>query len=198
MNQKVTLATLALGQVLLVGLRKVEGGKCQLDIAEIIENPKRSNVLGALNADDERFNNAKPKARRTFTTASPAMVEKYFGVSAKAIDKLAVGETMELNILNPSIEGKRLRIQITETHRATAWQAENLKDAAKQFTNAKTGETFYFVKDGKVIFSQPKVVDNEPKHSIIEADSLLTFDQVEALPEPFIAPVAVEGLGLNG
>lgn len=199
-KEVVTLATLVLGQVLLVGLRKVEGGKCQLDIAEIIDNPKRSNVLGMLNADDDRFNNIKPKARRTFTTASPAMVEKYFGVKASEIAKLGEDETMDLNILNPTIEGKALRIEIKETHKATPWQAENLAKAAKQFTNSKTEETFYFVKNGKVIFSNPKVVDREPQHDIKEADALLTYEEVEQLPAPFDATVVLneKAKGLNG
>lgn len=193
------LATLVLGQTLLVALRKVEGGKCQLDIAEIPENPKRSNVLGALNADDDRFNNSQPKARRTFTTASPAMVEKYFGVSAEKINKMAVDEIMELDILNPTMGGKRLRIEIQESHKASEWAQANLAKAAKQFTNIKTGEVFYFVKDGKVIFSSPKVVDREPKHNVIEADALLTFEQVEALPAPYIpAAQVIAGPGLNG
>jgi len=199
-KQNVSLATLILGQVLLVSLRKVEGGKCQLDIAENIDNHKRSNVLGMLNADDDRFNNTKAKARRTFTTASPAMVEKYFGVKASEIAKLGEDDVMELNILNPTIEGKALRIEVKESHRATPWQAENLAKAAKQFTNVKTGETFYFTKGGKCIFSSPKVVDREPIHTIIEADALLTYEEVEALATPFDAQVALneKAKGLNG
>lgn len=171
-----TIATLLVGEVLLASARKVEGGKIQLEFAERIANPSQgTNVLAAMNADDDRFSQSLPGARRVYLTASPAMVQEHFGVDVSKITT----EPTELNILNPKLMGKALRIQVSESFKGTEYQMANAQKAAKQFTN-KDGETKYFIKDGDLIFSNTKLVDVEPKHTIIASDAQVSWEEYTA------------------
>lgn len=181
MNQSkiVTLATLAIGQTLLVGCTKVKGGKVKLDIAEVLENPSRNTALNLLNADDKRFDASKIKARHAFNlSATPAQMEKYFGVSAKDVEALEEGKTMELNILNPELEGKRLRLQITESFIGTDYQMKNQEKTAKQSKNSKTGVISFFTIGGKPIFSNVSATNGTVSHRIMHADALLSWSDV--------------------
>jgi hypothetical protein len=173
-----TIATLVVGQVLLASARRVAGDKVQLEFAEIIVNPKSStNVLAELNADDDRFAAGKKGARRAYLTASPSLAEAHFGI--KLADLNADGSKTEYNILNPELKGMKLRMQISEKFEGSAYEMENSQKTAKQYKDNK-GVVKYFVKDGKLIFSEATMVTNEPKHKIIESDSQLTWDEYVA------------------
>ncbi len=169
-----TIGTLVMGQVLLASAKNVKGGKIQLEFAEIIDNPNQSsNVLASMNADDERFKNSKRGARRVYLTASPAMALQHFGIDAAKI----VGETsLELNILNPSIGGKALRIEVKDSFKGTDFEMANQEKTAKQYTDNE-GVKKYFIKDGKLIFSSTKLVDCAPKHSILGSDAQVTWEE---------------------
>lgn len=170
-----TIGTLLMGQVLLASAKNVAGGKIQLEFAEIIDNPNQSsNVLASMNADDDRFKNNKKGARRVYLTASPAMALQHFGIDAAKI----VGETsLELNILNPSIGGKALRIEVKDSFKGTDYEMANQEKTAKQYSNKETGEKFYFIKEGKLIFSSTKIVDCAPKHSIMSSDAQISWEE---------------------
>lgn len=169
-----TIGTLVMGQVLLASAKNVAGGKIQLEFAEIIDNPNQSsNVLASMNADDDRFKNNKRGARRVYLTASPAMAFQHFGIDAAKI----VGETpLELNILNPCIGGKALRIEVKDSFKGTDYEMANQEKTAKQYTN-NDGDKKYFTKEGKLIFSSTKVVDCAPKHSIMSSDAQLSWEE---------------------
>lgn len=170
-----TIATLVAGQVLLATARRVEGGKVQLEFAEIIVNPKNStNVLAELNADDDRFAASKKGARRAYLTASPAMAEAHFGIKIAELPE--DGSKKEFNILNPELKGVTLRMQVSEKFEGSAYEMENQQKTAKQYKDNK-GVVKYFVKDGKLIFSETTMVANEPKHKIIESDSQMTWEE---------------------
>ncbi len=188
--KKSTLTALIVGQTLLMSARKVNGGKVQLELAEVIANPTRNNALADLNADDDRFSGTS-KARRCYATASPAIVDKAFGIDTASLKE---GESMEdINVLNPELNGKRLRVEIVESSIATEWDQANLAKAAKQYTNSK-GETKYFVKDGKFIFSKPGVTNGEPKHNILQSDIQLSMEEAEAAGITFdVKAVVAEG-----
>lgn len=167
-----TIGTLVMGQVLLAAARKVAGGKLQLTFAEMIENPKQSsNILAMLNADDDRFKASQKGARRAFLTATPAMALQFFGIKAEELTE----DDKEINILNPAIGGKALRLQVTESHKGTEYEMANPAKCAKQYTD-NNGVKHYFIKDGELIFSATKVVDCEPKHTIISSDVRVTWD----------------------
>lgn len=114
-NALTTIATLLVGQTLLVAARRVEGGKIQLEFAEKIKNPSQgTNILAIFNEGDERFDQNNKGPRRCFMTIMPNNLEKLFKIKADTVP--ADGSSLELNILNPSLDGKRLQIQITESH----------------------------------------------------------------------------------
>ncbi len=170
-----TIGTLVLGQVLLATARRVEGGKVQLEFAEIIVNPKsQTNVLAELNADDDRFKASKKGARRAYLTASPAMAEAHFGIKIAGLPE--DGSKKEFNILNPELKGAALRMQVSEKFEGSEYEMANQQKTAKQYTDNK-GVVKYFVKDGKLIFSETTMVANEPKHRIIESDSQMSWEE---------------------
>ena len=174
---KTTIENLKQGEVLLTQVKKIEGGKVQLEFAEFIDNPTQpTNVLAALNADDERFKQSVRKPRRAWLTASPAMVKQYFGVDCSKLGD----EPVELNILNPTLEGQELHIQSIDSFVGTPYQMENQKTTAKQFVNTNDGQTYYFTKESKLIFNSPKVVAGKAKHVVIKSDARMTWEQVEA------------------
>ena len=164
-----SVETLKQGQTLLVSARKVSGDKIHMEFAEVIPNGKAQNILGILNASDERFS---ANARRAWVTAEPADAAKTFGINFgidagwEATDK---GEMLFLNILNPTIDGTRCRILISETTEANDWQEENKNKAAKR----KGKEGPFITHEGNYIYSNTSVVmsDEAPKHTILTPDA---------------------------
>ena len=109
-----SVETLKQGQTLLVSARKVGGDKVHMEFAEVIPNGKGQNILGILNASDERFS---ANARRAWVTAEPADATKTFGINLgidAGWEATERGEMLFLNILNPTIDGTRCRIQIVD------------------------------------------------------------------------------------
>lgn len=175
---KATVATLAIGQVLLVAVKNIKGGKLQLEFAEKIDNPNQSiNVLAVLNADDDRFKGNKG-ARRAYVSVTPAQLEAHFGIKAASVP--AEG-SLEINELAPTLLGKALRMRIIESFQGSEFEMQNQAKTAKQYTG-KDGEKKYFVKDGKLIFSKTEMVTtDDAKHSIIPSDSQVTWEEYSAL-----------------
>jgi hypothetical protein len=148
-----SLETLEQGQTLLTRVRAVSGSKFEIEVAQIIKGEGTGkNLLSMLNADDSRFTS---KARRAWTNATAKMMEKYFDVDVK---NLKVGKTMNLNILNPSLDGDRLVVKITETTTARTYidaDGETITQKPKQI-----------VKDGKTIYSNTTVdFESQCKHT---------------------------------
>jgi len=164
-----TVENLKEGQTLLIDAKKVNGGKVQLQFAEIIKNPSakssnRGEVIGLLNASDSRFNSG-PKARRGWISAEPADIQKHFGIDCSSLT--TVGQTLAIGKLNPELAGKRLRLQVTETVKPTEYQAANVEQTAKRA--GTDGD--YITHKGQYIFSNVDVVLENATHTFLEADA---------------------------
>ena len=152
-----SLDTLNLKDTLLVSARKINGGKISLEFAEIIKSgDKAVSALTLLNASDARFSG---KPRRAWVTAEPVDAAKAFGVNFGADAGWYAsekGEMLELNILNPAINGNRCRVLVNETTEPNEWQAENIERSAKR----KGKEGPFITHEGDYIFSNTEVVLN--------------------------------------
>ena len=167
-----TLETLTQGQTLLVQAIKVNGGKIQLELAEKLESNGEVNLLQMFNASDDRFSKG---ARRAWLTAEPGDAEKILGIELNKFDVQVNGkDTMILNVLNPTVNGMRMRVQITETTVPNEWQAENIDQAAKR--RGKDGD--FILHQGQYIFTQSDVVLKEPEHTFLDADAPKTNQPV--------------------
>jgi hypothetical protein len=69
---------------------------------------------------------------------------------------------ISLNIINPSLGGQRLRVEITETHKPSKWEEDNIDLAAKQ-----DGEGNYLHWNNLAIFVDADIVKGEPQHTFI-------------------------------
>ena len=166
------LETLTHGQTLLVQAIQVNGGKIQLELAEKLESNGEVNLLQMFNASDDRFSRG---ARRAWLTAEPGDAEKILGIELTKFDTNINGKpAMMLNVLNPTVNGMRMRVQITETTVPTEWQAGNIDQAAKR--RGKDGD--YILHKGQYIFTQSDVVLKEPEHTFLEADAPETSQPV--------------------
>lgn len=163
-----SLETLTPGQTLLLAARKVEGNKTQLEFAEILDQEDRPvSALGMFNKSDERFNTGG-KARRAWMSVEAQDAEVLLGIDLGGeYTTNEMGHVVKpLNILNPEVNGQRLRSQIVETTEASEWQAANIHKAAKR--KGKDGE--FITHKGMYIFTQSTVVFGEPNNVFLDAD----------------------------
>ena len=165
-----TLNTLTLGDTLLVSAKKVKGDKISLEFAEILtvsEGPKTA--LSRFNRSDARFGN---KARRAWVNVTVEDIsedlEMDFSDNNEGWELTEKGEVLILNMLNPTVEGERVRVMVSETTEPDDYQADHVETAAKR--KGKEGE---FIKhNGEYIFSNTYVViSNEViEHVLLKAD----------------------------
>ena len=184
-----TLESLKPEQTLLVSARKVNGGKLQLEFAEVIKNGNTMNVLGILNKSDERFSSS---ARRAWVTAEPNDAEESFGINFgidAGWETTEKGEMLFIDVLNPTIGETRCRLQINETVEATDWQSDNIETAAKR--KGKDGD--FITNEGNYIFSNTSVVmsDETPKHTILTPDAITIEGTVSKTTGEVLEPVEV-------
>lgn len=166
-----SLETLTPGQTLIVNARKVNGGKLQLEFAEKLQREDRPvNALSMFNKSDQRFSGGNG-ARRAWLTVEPSDASELLNVDLTDDSKYSTDERgfviTPLNILNPAVEGQRMRVQIVETTEATEWDANNIEDSAKRA--GKDGP--FITHKGMYIFTQSNVVFGEPKHVFLESDA---------------------------
>jgi len=138
--------------IVLESAKGVKGGKIQLCFSQVVETESSpSNVLGILNASDERFNQQNP--RYAWLTAEPADVKKQFGLDLN----LAEGEEVIIGMENPRLADSPetpLNILITETTEGTEWEVANFETRAKRA--GKDGD--FIMYDGKYIYQRTSVV----------------------------------------
>ena len=166
------LETLNIGDVLLVKARNVSGDKIQLEFAEVLENSTRTkSALGMFNKSDDRFTSG---ARRAWLTSEPQDAVDLLGIDidfteeGKWEEEESTGyEIMPLHILNPTVEGVPLKVQVTETTTPTEWQEENVERAAKKA--GRDGD--HITHEGNYIFSNTDVVLDEANHTFLQPDS---------------------------
>lgn len=162
------------GQTLLLHARKVNGGKIQLEFAEIINNGNAANPLAMFNKSDDRFSSGK--ARRAWLTAEPKDASANLGIDISdtnpdwTVDQMG-REILPLNVLNPvAIVGDEqipLKVEIVETVEPTEWQAQNLDTAAKR----RGADGSYITHKGMYIFANTRIAFNKANHVFLEADA---------------------------
>ena len=166
-----SLDTLNPGDSLLVSSRRVANGKIQLEVAERLEGGSSSNnLLGMFNKSDERF--TQGGARRAWLTCEPSDAAEILGID------LSDGYTTDergrdikpLNVLNPSMGGTVLHVQVNESTEPSEYQAMNIETAAKR--RGKDGD--FITHQGMYIFANTQVVSGEAQHTFLEADAPAT------------------------
>ena len=169
-----SLQGLQAGQTLLLQARKVNGGKIQLEFAEIVKQQSAAaNPLALFNKSDDRF--SQGGARRAWLTAEAKDASTYLGIDLTdnadwEVDQMG-REILPLNIINPFavIQGMSydLKVQVVETVTPTDWQASNIEVSAKR--RGKDGD--YITHKGMYIFANTSVVFNKANHVFLEADA---------------------------
>lgn len=167
-------------------IKRVKNDRFQAEILDSIEKGKL-NVLGLLNKGDIAF---QPKSHRYawFPVTVKGLVE--IGVSSYLIEKikqLELGQQIEINLVDPKLNGEKLRVQVTETTVPNVWQRDNYLRAAKQLEITPAvinntainkheeianhvDETGYFLtEEGNYIFSNTTVtVESQLQHTFLE------------------------------
>jgi hypothetical protein len=168
------------GQSLLTSVRRLEGGKFYIELAEVVKNPEaKVNLLALLNKGDERFTFNESKARRAWmaTTAEGLLILDIDVTKLEFSTNDDGNDVAMLNILNPNIDGEQLRIQITDSlERAKNWTDQK----PKQTTPDKDGNYKIFV-DGNMrpIFQTTSIVVGEPVHTIIKSVARVSVTEIE-------------------
>jgi hypothetical protein len=179
-----SLDTLKVDDVILTHVEKTASGGYR---AEFVEHINRGgtgsdDVLAMMNASDPRFQ--RGSKTYTWVPATITDVETLLNIDGLDIENMEfvsitsksgkVRQVVPLNILNPEFNGKRLRVEITETTTPTDWQKAN--DTGYK-VNPATGETLE--KDGQKIYRNTRMTINEPVHTFIQ------HDRVEVKVEEF-------------
>lgn len=147
--------------VTLVSAKAVNGGKISLEFTQVVNQSGASaSLTSLLNADDERFNQSKP--RHAWITGTVGMVKELFGIDCS---QMKVGEVFEIDQEEPTIKGELLNLQLSETTKGTEWEVANIEKAAKRA--GKDGD-YIVTADGQYIFTRVDVVAGPAKHRKIE------------------------------
>ena len=156
------LSNLKKGEMLIVSARGVKGGKVQLTFAQKITNPnlRPGSIVGMLNKSDDRFTQ-EAKPRFAWIAGEKSDIHAALGIDLSA---LAEGDTKDLNVLNPMVDGEALNIQITETTAGSDFDVANFETRAK-----RAGKDGDFILDsaGEYIYVKSTVVPGEAKHVFI-------------------------------
>lgn len=173
------LKSLQPGQSLLTSVRAISGGKFEIELAELVQKPGASNNIAALlNKSDDRFKQATP--RRAWQGAEANELKEFFGIDCSKVGN----EPVEVNILNPKINGTQLRVQILEsTTPFDDYQAENPEKAVKQYEDENGDMMYLRTSEGDYIYSKSRIVGGEPKHVFVAHDNEMTTDEFELSTE---------------
>jgi hypothetical protein len=160
--------TLKVGEIALVSAKKVNGGKIQLEFAQKINlGNKSQSILSLLNKSDDRFQQTD-KPRYAWMSGEAADIKNLFGIDTATL--LNVGDVMELDILNPTIQGQPLNIRIIERPVSALKKEEqeyflaNIEKKAKR--KGKDGD-FILTDKGEYIDVKTDVVAGTANHILI-------------------------------
>lgn len=169
-----SLDTLTKGDCLLLSAHKTKTNKVQLQFAEK-KGANSSSVLARLNKSDDRFSS---RATRCWLTVEASDVKELLGIDVSlSSDKWTINpkskkEEMELNVLNPTIDDKLLRILVIETVVGTDYEKANIATSAKRA--GKDGD--YIMHKNQHIFMHKEIVDDY----VDGMDVILTPDNNES------------------
>ena len=158
-------------------LKGLDGGKIQIEIAEII-SAQAVNSASLLNIGDARFSQAK--ARMAWQAGEPAQIAKVFGIELAKLTALTVGESLEINQLNPTIEvgGTKyaFRVHIKESVQPTEYEANPANGGVEKFAKINPTTQKQITHNGNLIFSHTEVallpVGENPEHIMLKGDSV--------------------------
>ena len=187
-----SLSTLKAGNSLLVHARRVQGGKLQLELAEVITSSDASpNLISMFNKSDSRF--SQQGARRAWQSVEPTDASELLGIDLSDSNPGWMTddrgrEILPLNILNPSVGGGSvLRVRVSETTVPTPYQASNLETEAKR--KGRDGD--FILHKGQYIFSNTEfalsTLGGTVDHVLLEADAAPAagVTQTQATSSPF-------------
>lgn len=162
---KERLSTLDLnaGETKVIGVRPTKNaGEVQLVFAEKIDRPSNRRAIADFNASDERFHsgNIQPVWLKAMYADVKTLMPEAVTACKQAIEDQ---DYVSLDIHNPTLGDQRLRVEITETHKPSQWEQENIEVAAKQ-----DGEGNYLHWNHLAIFMDADIVKGEPKHRFIQ------------------------------
>jgi hypothetical protein len=153
---------LKVGEIALLSAKKVNGGKIQLEFAQKIKmEGKSQSIVSLLNKSDDRFIQTD-KPRYAWMSGEQKDIEATFGIKLNLVE---VGDTQELAMLNPTIEGQPLNIRIIETTKGTEYDVANFETRAKRA--GKDGE-FITTPGGEYIYTKTDVVVGTANHVLIK------------------------------
>lgn len=152
------------GELLLVSAKRVSGEKVSLCFAQQVINPnsRPQAITGLLNKSDDRFTQSA-SARYAWITGAEADISEQFGVDCSDIPEK--GDSKDIGMLNPQIDGQPLALQITETTDGNDYEKENNAKTAKRA--GKDGD-FIFSSDGKYIYTRATVVMAPAQHVFLK------------------------------
>jgi|2_EtaG_2_1085320.scaffolds.fasta_scaffold16819_4 hypothetical protein len=196
-----TVETLENGQCLLVDARVVKDGAISLQFAEVI---RPADEQMSLLAYSNRYNEAfSTKARRSWLITDVQAATEDYGVDFSEMNENwyegQKGTMLDLNILNPVLNGYNVRLAIKETIEPTPYQQENIETSCK--TRGKGGDPI--THKGEYIFSNVIVVgvkgDQEVAHTRLEADPVgvqVEESQVQLTTESMVDELESNEIGL--
>jgi hypothetical protein len=171
-----SLEALKKGQVLLTQLRKIGGGKIQMEFAEVKEGSTGVSPVYLFNKSDSRFSSTS--ARRAWQAGQPSDIENSLGLEGICNDDQAWyindrgHEVLDLMIQNPVAmfngEAYDIRVQIQETVEGDEYQQANIERSAKR----KGKEGPFILHQGSYIFTNSTIViGQEPNDVWLQADT---------------------------
>ncbi len=156
-------------------VKAVKGNKFQIELEQVV-NKGTINLASLMNEGDDRFTARAAKARKAWMSAEAGSITKYLGIPAETLAAMEVGESLPLSIINPKIGGLDLNIRVLETTEPSEILSNDAEKKAKQI-KTDNGEHKYFVKDGKLVYSETSIVAGEPKHVYIADAELVDHIQ---------------------
>lgn len=180
MNQSeltAAVAALKLGESLLTTVRKVNGGKVQIELAEVVKQPS---LLSMLNKSDDKFSGGAP--RRGWMSVEPNDLTSLIPAIAEQVQACVAGEVGNIQVLgikNPSVGGQQLGLRIIEATESKKvgnfpgdYELENTDTMAKRAGNEGNiimhgGEPVY----SKAVIESRSVIANSG-HVFLQADAV--------------------------
>ena len=163
------------GDLLLVGYRKVaKKGSDHLTL-DFAEQVKKRSIDSIFHTADPRWVNSN-KPRRCFKDITRQDFQQIFEIDPSN----ATNEWIQLNILNPLIEGKRYYMKITESTDPSKFQEQNVLLFSKHIPAnvEKDQPELYFIRDGKQIFSSTTLSLKQGDHFLIQEDERVTEEEL--------------------
>ena len=196
----------------IISVKRVANNGLQAEITAMVQISSRINVLQMLNKGDKRFESTSAPRHAWFPVTLISLEE--LGVDSMTlakIDNLQFGEKVELDLVDPKIEGELLTIQVTESVFPDEFQYKNAKTAAKQLpitdrvaknrtlANGRDlskyiGEVGYFLDaSGQHIFARNIVtVESQVKHTIVPDAQFVPARELSEYGATLADPTAVE------